>query len=220
MARTMLSEVRGTLNQINDVLAGDNGAEWLDRLKRLMRGELVVKMFKTWRQWFDNRLWQNVDEVDKKIQDAGMHYLYPWISRTVALAIPLRYIRCGYCAKVHLVVLSLKEMGFLSGYASIREVIDQAEALGLRKCPSTLAVDIRLAWKDQPTDNHVYICMEPVVSGLHENEEPGCVFSVENRDGKLYLGVQYEATDNRQVFAPTDRFVFEVSGLLELREDR
>jgi hypothetical protein len=65
---------------------------------------------------------------------------------------------------VDLVVLSVAELGFEDGWASLADVHRRAARLGFELCPPDVGPQLRLAYVDQPVGEFLQIAMAPVAT--------------------------------------------------------
>jgi hypothetical protein len=104
--------------------------------------------------------------------------------------------------ELDLVVLSAADLGVPEDGASIRDIYQRANAIGLELCPPDLGPALRLTYLDQPLGEFLHIAMRPMVLYNHELVD----FSIGNDGGRLLI----VGGDGRPelVLAGTVRFIF------------
>ncbi len=103
--------------------------------------------------------------------------------------------------KLNVVSFSVEQLGFPNG-ATLQQIYDKAKELGLELCPPQVGPELRLAYRDQPSDEYLRIAMDSVNGS---GGSPG-LFSVDRDDD----GVEWLHYDGDLVskWLPSDRFVF------------
>ncbi len=67
----------------------------------------------------------------------------------------------GKKAKLEVVILSIKELGFSNGVTR-KEIYEKALEQGYELCPAEVGPQLRLQYKDQPNGEYLLIAMEPI----------------------------------------------------------
>lgn len=111
----------------------------------------------------------------KQLEEAGI-YVSSWASDI------LSKVKFGKKRKVKIVVKSVKELGF-TNMAKYEDVCKKIIELGYELCPSEVGPALRLAYKDQPNDEWLWLAMESVVDAYGVLG----VFYVVHGDGGLWL---------------------------------
>lgn len=93
---------------------------------------------------------------------------------------------------INLVSFSLKQLGFPSS-ATLQEIYDKAQSLGLELCPPQVGPELRLNYTDQPSGEYLVIAMNPI-TGAGGNPR---LFRVYQNDSVSWLDNGYGKLDNR-----------------------
>ncbi|MFZ2886999.1 MAG: hypothetical protein WA021_04240 [Minisyncoccia bacterium] len=94
------------------------------------------------------------------------------------------------------------------GMLSTEEIYARAADVGLELCPPEVALQLRLQYTDQPRDERLLIGMTPMQSDIMSSDKR--VFILELSHTKMGLWFKEEWTGLRNMWKPTDRFVFKV----------
>jgi len=100
-----------------------------------------------------------------------------------------------------LVSFSVSQLGFPNG-ATLQQIYDKAEELGLELCPAEVGPQLRLQYPDQQNDEWLRIAMNPITDS---DGNPG-LFEVGRNDGRLWLDGNGGRLDLR--WFGYNRFVF------------
>lgn len=103
--------------------------------------------------------------------------------------------------EVDLVVRSVKELGF-QGIATYAQICAKAVDLGLQLCPAEVGPLLRLAYKDQPSNEWFRIAMEPITGSVGDR----CIFRLGHDNSGLWL--RWCSGHPDDAWGPIDRFVF------------
>lgn len=103
--------------------------------------------------------------------------------------------------EINLIRLKVRDFGFDS-YATTEQLYKRAEELGLELCPAEVGPQYRLAHKDQPMNEWIYVGMKPITS---QDGDPG-VFYVARGPAGLWLGNDWARPDDE--WGADDEFMF------------
>jgi hypothetical protein len=103
--------------------------------------------------------------------------------------------------ELDLVVVTVAELGFRNG-ARLDAIYAKAMELGLQLCPAEVGPALRLAYKDQPRDEWLFIGMEPIT----DSDGDLCVFGLDyDPDERSLRSCHYYAA---RVWGAGDQWVF------------
>ncbi len=191
MRTITLCDTRGPLNQLNDALAGSDGAMWLDALKRMLRKEnpwvpigkvittVTIGVHKTY-DTYRALLGANVNKWTEDI-----------LKKTTLSQTP---------TDIDLIEVSGTELGFDKA-ARFDVICKRIVERGFDLCPAEAGPALRLAYKDQPNGELLIVAMEALT------DSDGCpfVFCVAHDGDGLRLGTVYGSPG--YLFYPAGRFV-------------
>lgn len=103
--------------------------------------------------------------------------------------------------KVYLVIAQARELAH-SETLTYRQIFAGAQELGLKACPAEIGPHLRLAYKDQPKDEVLFIGMKPIA----DRGGIPYVFRLEHNEDGLWLDSSWADPDGR--WYPQGRFVF------------
>ncbi len=103
--------------------------------------------------------------------------------------------------QISLVSFSVEQLGFPNG-ATLQEIYDKAQSMGLELCPPQVGPELRLSYTDQPNNEYLVIAMEAITDA---DGGPG-LFGVDRFDSEPYLGNFYGGLGFR--WRGNYRFVF------------
>mgnify|MGYP000985917348 CR=1 FL=1 len=103
--------------------------------------------------------------------------------------------------QISLVSFSVEQLGFPNG-ATLQEIYDKAQSMGLELCPPQVGPELRLSYTDQPNNEYLVIAMEAITDA---DGGPG-LFGVDRFDSEPYLGYFYGGLGFR--WRGNYRFVF------------
>ena len=175
----------GVVHDLMEKLAGKNGTEWFEALKKFLRKENPWAVtIREWKVWKTIKLGTGLKTMDQflKAMEAYGYKVSDWakdlLKRAKFLAsVALKEIEAD------LVIVTVAELGFKDG-ATFKEICDKAIELGLLLCPAEVGPQLRLQYQNQPIGEWLYIAMEAITdSGQYLR-----LFVVERGSGGLYLG--------------------------------
>lgn len=104
--------------------------------------------------------------------------------------------------KLNVVSFSVEQLGFPNG-ATLQQIYDKAKELGLELCPPQVGPELRLAYRDQPSDEYLRVAMDSIndSDGL-----PRLFYVLRHDDGGEWLYGNHGHLDDE--WLPHDRFVF------------
>ncbi len=102
---------------------------------------------------------------------------------------------------INLVSFSVASLGFPNG-ATLQEIYNKANELGLDLCPPQVGPEIRLSYTDQPNGDYLVIAMNSIA----DRDGNPFLFSVSHSDSELYLSHNYGEPDSK--YLSYSRFVF------------
>ena len=191
MRTITLCDTRGPLNQLNDVLAGSDGAMWLDALKRMLRKENpwtpigrviatvtigVHKTYDTYRAFLGANVSKWAEDILKKTP----------LSQT--------------STDIDLFEVSGTELGFDKA-TRLDLICKRIVERGFDLCPAEAGPALRLIYQDQPRNEWLIMAME----ALTDSDEGPRVFRVGCDEGGLWLHARYVSPG--RLFRPEERFV-------------
>lgn len=190
----------GTLLDLLLKLSGQHGEEWFEKLKKFLRGELVVKLaygvFPTWKTILLGTH-KNAGALKSAITDAGFRI---WNSANFILG-KRAFSIASEEISLELVTASVRELGFTK-YTRYDAICARIRELGYDLCPAEVGPQLRLQYKDQPFGELLVIAMEAISDWRNDL----LVFVVEHCSDGLRLNA-YSGHPCR-FFDPDDRFVF------------
>lgn len=178
--------------QVKQLCEGNILAQVLSVLNGVM--EIVPRKFPTWRR-ITIGLHKTVAELRKALEDGGFQ-ISEYTGRVFA-GMKLAEV----VTELELVIVSVAELGFLNG-ATFEQIVKRAKELGLELCLVEAGTALRLAYKDQPNGEWLWIAMEPVADAGGRLS----VLRVVRDDGGLWLGTRW--FDPQYVWRPASRLVF------------
>jgi hypothetical protein len=103
--------------------------------------------------------------------------------------------------RVDLVRYTVRQLGFGQA-ATWGQIIGAASERGLRLCPESAGIPLRLAYGDQPDGEMLYIAMDPIA----ESYKAPSIYTIVSSGGRNALGVF--AVSEKHAFPPDTIFVF------------
>ena len=103
--------------------------------------------------------------------------------------------------RIDLVRLTVKDLGF-PVRATFEKIVQRAKELGLELCPAEVGPHYRLQYTDQPTNERVYVGMEPIPDVDGDSH----VFEVGRHGDSVWLGSYW--VDPTVGWFPSDQFLF------------
>jgi hypothetical protein len=103
--------------------------------------------------------------------------------------------------QISLVSFSVEQLGFPNG-ATLQEIYDKAQSMGLELCPPQVGPELRLSYTDQPNNEYLVIAMEAITDA---DGDP-LLFSVNRNVSGPCLGFNRGRLDRR--WNGINRFVF------------
>jgi hypothetical protein len=103
--------------------------------------------------------------------------------------------------QISLVSFSVEQLGFPNG-ATLQEIYDKAQSMGLELCPPQVGPELRLSYTDQPNNEYLVIAMEAITDADGDPE----LFSVLRNVSGPCLGFNFGYLDRR--WNGDNRFVF------------
>lgn len=94
--------------------------------------------------------------------------------------------------EVNLVVKTVAELGLRNG-GTLQEIYTKAKEQGLELCPASVGPNLRMAYKDQPLNEWLWIAMEPI----SDRDGFPRVFELACRGGGLWLRGIWATPDSR-----------------------
>ena len=104
-------------------------------------------------------------------------------------------------AKVNLVRVTVKELGFVKG-ATLKEIYASASERGLKLCPPEVGPTLRLEYKDQPNGEWLTVAMDPIT----DSDGTPFLFGVDHGSDERWLNTFWIFPEF--VWYPEDEFVF------------
>jgi len=189
-----LSEVRGPKGDLDEKLAGSDGAMWLTAFKRFLRKKNPWPTFPV--RWIVTLgVYKTPEAYEQALESAGFDITH-W-----ACSI-LKKITCSKeQIGVHLASATVAELGLPNG-GTTTDVNTAIKVLGYLLCPAEVGPALRLFLKDQPKSEWLWIAME----AISDSDDDLNVFYVIHVDDDLCLG----AGSGRPVdhWNPDSRIVF------------
>jgi len=156
--RLALRDARGPLNDLMDKLSGEQGAAWLRRLSKMLRGEnpfeFHARDFAVWKI-LKLGTYKTVEEFTAALQTKKRR-ISDW-----AADILKKVTVASAETELDLVLVSVAELGFKDG-ATYKDICDRALECGLEFCPAEVGPQLRLQYEDQPKDEWVLIAMKAI----------------------------------------------------------
>ncbi len=94
--------------------------------------------------------------------------------------------------QISLVSFSVEQLGFPNG-ATLQEIYDKAQSMGLELCPPQVGPELRLSYTDQPNNEYLVIAMEAITGA---DGDP-ILFDVYRSVSEPYLGYYRGGLDGR-----------------------
>lgn len=192
-----LKNMLGVLYDLLEKLSGSHGEEWFEKLKKFLRGELVVKMvFPTWKV-IKLGTHKNVGALTSAFADAGFcipHWTYDIMGMCA-------FTLASEETLLELLTATVRQLGFTND-TRFDAICARIRELGYDLCPAEVGPQLRLQYQDQPLNEWLVIVMEAMTDSYGNLE----VFYVQHRDDgqRLDLHDGYPAC----LFRPWDRLVF------------
>ncbi len=188
MAKIDFCDARGSLNQLNDCLAGENGDLWLASLIRFLRSLNSWEGFPIWK----------VVSID------GAHLDYRKLFRESKLPDPDidKLLGCipleqGGCEEIDLVDLSPQQLGFTRDDTLHRhfysKMCETAIKRGLEYCPAEAGLKLAFACttRDLPKEQgNILVGMQPIRLSRDGDEDDYILAVVANRNGGMRLWIE------------------------------
>lgn len=73
---------------------------------------------------------------------------------------------------IDLFLIRIKDLGFKKTVPNYETILQKAREFGLDQCPPEVGPYLRLQYEDQPTNSHVVVASEPIISTDEETTEP------------------------------------------------
>ena len=144
MARIMLCDARGPLNDLLDKLGGLAGDRWLTQLKLVLRNGVSFP------QWMNTLL---TTDLDTSCIDLG--------PRAKEILIRLSPVVVHQRYQTVIVKLAPPDLGFRPGH-DYRDLFEAAKELGLQLCPPQIVPQIRRIYHEQLVGERLYVAMRPI----------------------------------------------------------
>ncbi|MDD4995027.1 MAG: hypothetical protein PHW53_00940 [Patescibacteria group bacterium] len=188
--RLTLHEARGSLNDLNDKLAGKEGETWLAALKRFLRKENPWPVdFPVWKTIKLGTGLKTADDFCQALAAARVRVG----SRARDIMNKPAFTAAIEETEVDLVAASVAELGFPEG-ATWTEINKRAKERGLALCPAEVGPQLRLQYPDQPMGERRLIAMEPIT----DSDGDIRVFNVgHDDDDGCWLGTDYDNPGHR-----------------------
>jgi hypothetical protein len=138
------------------------------------------------------------EQYTKELTDKG-NQIYTYAQQILNKIEPLKSPE-----QIKLVSFSVRQLGFPNG-ATLQEIYDKAQSMGLELCPPQVGPELRLSYTDQPNGEYLVIAMETITGA---DGDPG-LFFVNRDDSGPWLDHNDGGLDFR--WFGFDRFVFRSS---------
>ncbi|KKQ35768.1 MAG: hypothetical protein US50_C0005G0004 [Candidatus Nomurabacteria bacterium GW2011_GWB1_37_5] len=103
--------------------------------------------------------------------------------------------------KIDLVSFSVAQLGYPNG-TTLQQIYDKAKELGLELCPPQVGPELRLSYKDQPSNEYLRIAMNSIT----DRDDNPRIFHVNHGSDGLWLSYSYGISD--RMWVGNNRFVF------------
>lgn len=150
----------GVLYDLLEKLSGPHGEEWFEKLKKFLRGELVIKphFFPAWKT-IKLGTHKSANALYGFLTSAGFRISH-WANITMGRR---AFTLASEEISLELVTATVRELGFTWGtcYDAICTRICE---LGYDLCPAEVGPQLRLQYKGQPLNERLVIAMEAISS--------------------------------------------------------
>jgi hypothetical protein len=161
----LLCEARGPLIDLIDKLSGNNGGEWLERLKKCLRQE---GHFPVWGKISTN-IYSDSDMLLEKLEKA--EYISTDREQETKILIKKVTSENQRSAMYRLAEVTPKDLGFKGLLPpKLEEFYARAFEEGLELCPGTLGPELRLEYEGVAATEHHFIAMDPITNDDNQTQ--------------------------------------------------